>query len=230
MSTNGVTVGTLADKHFRRPRCIAAGCKLPAVDGLSYCSEDHYEELVEERKAKQNYRTGYLGVTLPPARPSPVHVAAPKIPTPKPVKQPRPKAKTELSRETLPDEKLRELRALGMSYKDIAREYGQEWAVVASRSQQLGIGASKAAAPEKEMPAQQYEDKEVQAILGQTAQLAKESSDEWRSRQQVALSGSFQSDKQPANPYDLVIADMEKRRDHLLDAIRLMQALRDSGV
>lgn len=245
MSTN-YFVGSLADKHFRRPRCIAAGCKLPAVDGLSYCSEDHYEELVEERKAKNGYRTGSplrahdFTEQLKPPKASSVHVAT-----------------------------------------------------VASKMKQVKASkpkASKAAAPEKEMPAQQYEDKEVEAILCQTAQFAKESSDEWRSGQEVAqgtgaikglpdapvcrcghpadahvrghhgdseckrpfcycgnydtrpdsasiseqaaaaIVGSLQPEKQPANPYDLVIADMEKRRDHLADAIRLMQALRDSGV
>lgn len=139
MSTNGVTVGTLADKHFRRPRCIAAGCKLPAVDGLSYCSEDHYEELVEERP---DCRCGH---------PADAHVRG------------------------------------HHGDSDCKRPF-------------CSCG--------------NYDTRAASGFISEQAA--------------AAIIGSLQPE--PANPYDLVIADMEKRRDHLLDAIRLMQALRDSGV
>lgn len=38
--------------------CHGADCTNKPVAGMSYCSEDHYEELVEERKARNRYRTG----------------------------------------------------------------------------------------------------------------------------------------------------------------------------
>lgn len=44
MTTNGTT-------------CQGEGCTHKPVTGMSYCSEDHYEQLVDERKARQHYRS-----------------------------------------------------------------------------------------------------------------------------------------------------------------------------
>lgn len=38
--------------------CQGDGCNRRPVSGLSFCSEDHYEELVAERKSRNSYRTG----------------------------------------------------------------------------------------------------------------------------------------------------------------------------
>lgn len=44
MTTNGTT-------------CHGEGCTHKPVAGMSYCSEDHYEQLVDERKARNHYRS-----------------------------------------------------------------------------------------------------------------------------------------------------------------------------
>lgn len=236
------------------PRCQGEGCKRLALNGMSFCSYDHYEELVEERKAKNGYRTGSaLGpkidysAQLKPATASTVHVAAP---APKPVsapKLPKLKSKAQLSRETLSDERLKRLRALGMSYKQICDENGQEYSVIAERCQQLRIGSKPTAAPEKEMPvkAQEFEGligyyqptkEEANGMVQEPAigiQAPDFSGDHRSDGDIYALKYDFNPQAAVTtsnNPYDLVIADLEKRRDSLLDAIRLMHALRDSGV
>lgn len=39
-----------------KTKCKAEGCGRSAVDGASYCSDDHYDELVAERIARKGYR------------------------------------------------------------------------------------------------------------------------------------------------------------------------------
>lgn len=121
-------------------QCASAeGCNRRAVDGMSYCSEDHYDDLVAERKAKHGYRMRQPGEKVA------VHVPV--------VKQ---RNKTEQSRAIISDERLTKLRRLGMSYAQIGKDNGVEWPVIADRCAKLGLGRPPKAPAKKEEMADPY--------------------------------------------------------------------------